>query len=168
MGTPWVRQKRGLPTDNRGVARCMVGLPWAVLFLGTNPMSCQMPTDMESCHFTDITFPFLFADGNMTQDTGSDEVLRRLAIFTDLVRKHSAAKKIRSEHTWWPLSSKPAKHFRKFPSSVLLCDQLGVSETDLAKALDCNSVTEKRLMQCTGESFLTCDGCLRDGSCCMW
>jgi hypothetical protein len=74
-------------------------------------------------------------------------------MFRDLVRKQSAGKKIRSEHTWWPLRSKPAKQFAKFPSSVLLCDQLGVSETDLAKALDCNSVTEKRLTQYAGGSF---------------
>jgi hypothetical protein len=73
-------------------------------------------------------------------------------MFIDCVRKHGVGKKIRSEHTWWPLRSTPAAPFAKFPNSVLLSDQLGVSETDLAKALGCSSVTEKRLAQHAGGS----------------
>jgi hypothetical protein len=94
----------------------------------------------------------LSADGNASEDIGSDEVLRRLVMFVECVRKHSVGKKIRSEHTWWPLRSTPAKPFAKFPNSVLLSDQLGASETDLAKALGCSSVTEKRLAQHAGGS----------------
>jgi hypothetical protein len=74
-------------------------------------------------------------------------------MFRDLVRKHSTGKKIRSEHTWWPLRSKPAKQFKRFHSSVLLCDQLGVTETNLAEALGSSTVTEKRITQYAGGSF---------------
>ena len=54
---------------------------------------------MESCHRTDITFPFSLTDGNVTQDIGSDEVLRQLAVFTDLVKKHSAVIRIKQDDT---------------------------------------------------------------------
>jgi hypothetical protein len=73
-------------------------------------------------------------------------------MFRDLVRKQGAGNKIRAEHTWWPLRSKPVKQFTKFPSSVLLSHQLGVSETDLQKALCCSSVTEKRITTIDGFS----------------
>jgi hypothetical protein len=73
-------------------------------------------------------------------------------MFRDLVRKQGAGNKIRAEHTWWPSHSKPVKQFTKFPSSVLLSHQLGVSETDLQKALCCSSVTEKRITTVDGFS----------------
>jgi hypothetical protein len=96
-----------------------------------------------------LTIAFLFSstDGNSTQDVGSDEILRWLDLFGDLVRKHSAGKKIRSEHTWW-------QQFARFPSSVLLCDQLGVTESELAKALGGSSVTEKTITQHAGGGLL--------------
>jgi hypothetical protein len=74
-------------------------------------------------------------------------------VFPDLVRKHiSFGKKIHAKRTWWPLRLTPEKPFSKFPKSVLLSDQLGVTETNLQKALGCNSVTEKRLAKSAGGS----------------
>ena len=119
----------------------------AVLAFGITPINYRGPIYTESCRALTIQYIFSSTDDNTTQDIGSDEVLRRLAMFRDVVRKRSDGNKVRAAHTWWPLRSKPANQFAKFPSSVLLCDQLGVSETDFQQALGCSSVTEKRITQ---------------------
>jgi hypothetical protein len=118
-----------------------------------NPNKLLSPNRHGILPCTDHHIFFSSTDGHTTQAIGSDEVLRRLDTFRDLVRKPSAGKKIHSEHTWWPLRSKPSKQFARFPSSVLLCDQLGVTETQLANALGSSSVTEKRITQYAGGSF---------------
>jgi hypothetical protein len=119
----------------------------AVLAFGITPINYRGPIYAESCRALTIQYIFSSTDDNTTQDIGSDEVLQRLAMFRDVVRKRSDGNKVRAAHTWWPLCSKPANQFAKFPSSVLLCDQLGVSETDFQQALGCSSVTEKRITQ---------------------
>jgi hypothetical protein len=92
------------------------------------------------------------------EDVGKEEVLRRLEFFVTTVQTRRKNAAIKAQHSWWPMKGSKAirEPFLGFSMSMTLCNQLGISNDSLSKALpgSSKSISELRLRQMLSGSFV--------------